>query len=314
MRIVLTIGARILVACAPNETPPMSASPSRIRNRAGKPSVAGPRRAAAAEQGGGQRTYSARSLHGRIAHRIGMQILRGELPAGRGLPSEDEWSTELEVSRTALREAIKVLAAKGLIESRPRTGARVCARERWNFLDPDVLAWRLAALPTERYVRDLFDLRQVIEPSAAALAAVRAGKPEVARLAEACREMADAGGDGERWMAADLKFHQTLLWMTGNEMLGSLGALIETALIMSFRLSEANPRGQRHSLPLHAAVLDAVRAGDANGARAAMLVLLLRAQDDVASAMAIAPQRLPPAPVRAGTAAAPAHRKGRVKS
>ena len=77
-------------------------------------------------------------------------------------------------------------------------------------------------------------------------------------------------------MAADLRFHQTLLWMTGNEMLGSLGALIETALIMSFRLSEGNPRGQRHSLPLHVAVLDAVRAGNATRARAAMLVLLVR--------------------------------------
>ena len=99
------------------------------------------------DRGSAQRTYSNRSLHGRLAHRIGMQILRGELPAGAALPSEDVWSAKLDVSRTALREAIKVLAAKGLIESRPRTGARVCARERWNFLDPDVLAWRLAALP-----------------------------------------------------------------------------------------------------------------------------------------------------------------------
>ena len=258
----------------------------RVRSVAKPVRPAAPGRAA--ERGSGQRTYSNRSLHGRIAHRIGMQILRGELPAGRGLPSEDVWSAELQVSRTALREAIKVLAAKGLIESRPRTGARICARERWNFLDPDVLAWRLAALPTEPYVRDLFDLRRVIEPSAAALAAERAGKAGIARLAAACAEMAAAGGDGEAWMAADLKFHQTLLWMTGNEMLGSLGALIETALIMSFRLSEGNPRGQRHALPLHTAVLDAVRAGDAPRARDAMLVLLADARKDVASVLGIA--------------------------
>ena len=220
-----------------------------------------------------------------------MQILRGDMPAGLGLPSEDVWSADLEVSRTALREAIKVLAAKGLIESRPKTGARVCPRERWNFLDPDVLAWRLAALPTEPYVRDLFDLRQVIEPSAAALAAERAQKSGVARLAAACAEMAAAGDDGEAWMVADLKFHQTLLWLTGNEMLGSLGALIETALIMSFRLSEGNPRGQRHALPLHAAVLDAVRAGDARRARDAMLVLLAHARKDVVNVLAIARKR-----------------------
>jgi DNA-binding FadR family transcriptional regulator len=243
------------------------------------------------ERGSAQRTYSNRSLHGRLAHRIGMQILRGELPAGAGLPSEDVWSAELDVSRTALREAIKVLAAKGLIESRPRTGARVCARVRWNFLDPDVLAWRLAALPTERYVRDLFDLRQVIEPNAAALAAERSERTGIARLAAACAEMAAAGEDGDSWMAADLNFHQTLLWMTGNEMLGSLGALIETALIMSFRLSEGNPRGQRHALPLHVAVLDAVRAGNAARARDAMLVLLADARKDVASALRAAGRR-----------------------
>jgi len=260
-------------------------SPQRsVSGRSGSAAKGAP----ATERDGGQRTYSKRSLHGRIAHRIGMQILRGELPAGLGLPSEDLWSAELEVSRTALREAIKVLAAKGLIESRPRTGARVCARERWNFLDPDVLAWRLAALPTERYVRDLFDLREVVEPSAAALAAERAGQAEVARLEAAYAEMVAAGDDGDSWMAADLRFHRTLLWMTGNEMLGSLGALIETALIMSFRLSEDNPHGQRHSLPLHRAVLDEVRAGDPVRARAAMRALLAGARNDVASVMGIA--------------------------
>jgi DNA-binding FadR family transcriptional regulator len=267
------------------------------------------------DPGGGQRTYSKRSLHGRIAHQIGMQILRGELPAGRSLPSEDAWSAELDVSRTALREAIKVLAAKGLIESRPRTGARVCARERWNFLDPDVLAWRLAALPTERYVRDLFDLRQVIEPSAAALAAQRAGPADVARLAEACANMASAGDDGEGWMAGDLRFHQTLLWMTGNELLGSLGALIETALVMSFRLSDGNPRGQRHSLPLHVAVMEAVRMGDPERARRAMLDLLVNAQDDVAAALRLVRTRAS-APPKRGRAGKPAamRPKGRGKS
>ncbi len=296
---------------------PLVSVPIRRSRPAAEAASDGARRhVAQTDRGSGQRTYSQRSLHGRIAHQIGMQILRGELPAGRSLPSEDLWSAELDVSRTALREAIKVLAAKGLIESRPRTGARVCARERWNFLDPDVLAWRLAALPTERYVRDLFDLRQVIEPSAAALAAQRAETVDIARLAEACAEMAAAGDDGGEWMVADLHFHQTLLWMTGNELLGSLGALIETALLMSFRLSDGNPRGQRHSLPLHVDVLEAVRAGDPARARGAMLVLLRHAQDDVASALRIV-RRKTPAPrtrVRAGKPSAATRNKGRGKS
>ena len=243
-----------------------------------------------------------------------MQILRGELLAGQGLPTEDVWSAELDVSRTALREAIKVLAAKGLIESRPRTGARVCARERWNFLDPDVLAWRLAALPTAHYVRELFDLREVIEPSAASLAAERAGPSEVARLDAAYAAMAVAGDDGETWMAADLRFHRTLLWMTGNEMLGSLGALIETALIMSFRLSEGNPQGQRHSLPLHRAVLDAVRTGNPARARAAMQVLLAGARNDVARVMDLAQMGATTTRKRAARRPAAPRKKGRAPS
>jgi DNA-binding FadR family transcriptional regulator len=125
--------------------------------------------------------------------------------------------------------------------------------------------------------------------------------------------MAKAGENREAWMAADLKFHHTLLWMTGNEMLGSLGALIETALIMSFRLSEGNPRGQQHALPLHAAVLEAVRVGDAMRARDAMFVLLADARKDVASVLGISKRKM--AAVRGALARGQRglQRKGRTK-
>ncbi len=231
------------------------------------------------------RTFSPRSLHGQVVHEIGMQIVEGKIAPGEALPSEEAWSASLGVSRTAFREAIKVLAAKGLIESRPKTGTRVRARDCWNFLDPDVLAWRLAAAPVESYVREVFELRRMVEPFAASLAAVRASRDEIARLDAAFREMGRAGDDGEKFAGPDLIFHQSIIRATGNELIHSLGAIIETALTMSFRLSNDNPEGQTHSLPAHGAVLEAIRRRDPDGARAAMNALLDSSEEDVRRTM-----------------------------
>jgi DNA-binding FadR family transcriptional regulator len=233
-----------------------------------------------------RRTFPRRSLHGRIAHAIGLRVLSGELPAGSALPNEEALSVQRSVSRTALREAIKILAAKGLIISKPRTGTRVRPRADWNFLDPDVLAWRLSTGDIDRYVKELFELRRMIEPAAAALAAGRATPAAAARLEHAYRGMEAAGDDGERFEEPDRMFHQAILRMTGNEMIGSLAALIETALLMSFRLSNDNPRGQRHSLPLHGAVLAAIRRHQPEQARRAMERLLAQSERDVRLAIA----------------------------
>jgi DNA-binding FadR family transcriptional regulator len=213
-------------------------------------------------------------------------VLRGELPAGSVLPNEEALSAQLAVSRTALREAIKVLAAKGLIASRPKTGTRVRPRADWNFLDPDVLAWRLSTGDIDGYVKELFELRRVIEPAAAALAAQRAKTADTARMERAYRGMEAAGDDGEKFEEPDRQFHQAVLRMTGNEMIGSLAALIETALLMSFRLSNDNPRGQRHSLPLHRAVLTAIQRQHPEHARKAMERLLVQSERDVRQAIA----------------------------
>ena len=213
-------------------------------------------------------------------------MLRGELPAGSVLPNEEALSAQLAVSRTALREAIKVLAAKGLIVSRPKTGTRVRPRADWNFLDPDVLAWRLSTGDIDRYVKELFELRRVIEPAAAALAAQRAKTADTARMERAYRGMEAAGDDGEKFEEPDRQFHQAILHMTDNEMIGSLAALIETALLMSFRLSNDNPRGQRHSLPMHRAGLTAIQRQHPEQARTAMERLLAQSERDVRHAIA----------------------------
>ncbi|MBI3453439.1 MAG: FadR family transcriptional regulator [Rhodospirillales bacterium] len=231
------------------------------------------------------RTFSRRSLHGLVAHQIGRQIIQGELQPGQLLPNEAAWSARMRVSRTAMREAIKVLAAKGLIESRPKTGTRVRPREFWNFLDPDLLSWQLSAGPIERHIKDLFELRRLVEPAAAEIAARRIDDGDIARLEGAYRGMEAAGDDGTLWVEPDLQFHRAILKATRNELIHSLGAMIESVLAITFHLSSANPRGQRHALPLHSAILDALRRRAPTAARRAMNRLLDKSEKDVRRAV-----------------------------
>ena len=232
------------------------------------------------------RTFSRRSLHGQVAHDIGRRILGGLVKPGELLPSETELSQRLGVSRTALREAIKVLAGKGLIESRPKTGTRVRPRETWNFLDADVLTWAFDGNAPEHYVDELYELRRVIEPSAAAFAADRASVADIARM-EAAFEAMTAAGDGQAFAGPDMTFHLSILRATGNELLRSLGSVVEVALAISIKLSIASPKGYRHSLPLHGAVLKAIRRHDAAGAREAMLLLIDISKRDVSAGIAM---------------------------
>lgn len=226
------------------------------------------------------RTFSRRSLHGQVAHEIGARIVRGELAPGKTLPSEAELSVELSVSRTALREAIKLLSAKGLLESRPKTGTRVRQRSSWNMLDPDVLNWLVSHGAFEEYAEDLFEMRRVVEPAAAAIAAMRSNQPAIAEIERAYADMVAAGEDIEAGVEPDLRFHKGILAATGNEFIASLGALIESALATSFRISSSRPGAKLNSLPRHEAVLRAILAADPGTARTAMETLLSDAVHD----------------------------------
>jgi len=224
---------------------------------------------------------SSSSLHSNVVEQIGSRIVQGEFQPGEALPNADDSAEMLGVSRTVLREAIKVLAGKGLVESRPKTGTRVRPRSEWNFLDPDVLSWRYAGKITSEDVTALFELRRAIEPMAASLAAQRATPEQIAEINAALVEMEAVVDDGDSFAKPDLVFHQSILRMTGNELIGSLAALIETALVLSFRLSNDNPEGQRHSLPLHRDVAEKIAAGDGAGAQTALLTLIDNAEEDV---------------------------------
>ena len=223
-------------------------------------------------QTGRSRTYSRRSLHGQVAHDIGIRIVQGAIASGEVLPNEETLSAQLHVSRTALREAIKVLAAKGLVESRPKTGTKVRPRDQWNLLDPDVLAWQFSPAPDEAIIADLFEIREMLEPYAAALAAKRASPEQLATLRQAFDDMAEAG-EGE-FTEPDLRFHLAILDATKNEFLSAFGSLLESALAGSFQLSSYNLAAARAGLPGHKKVLDAIVAGDEQGARDAVMALL----------------------------------------
>lgn len=211
----------------------------------------------------------ARSLHGHVVRELGKRIVVGDLRPGDVLPREEVLAESMDVSRTALREALKVLSAKGLIESRPKTGTRVRPKDAWNQLDADVLSWRCASMPTDDFIEKLVEMREIIEPAAAAAAARRRTAAQLSRLDLAYRDMA-AARDPDEWAVADLSFHDAVLQATGNELLISLFSVIESALGMFFVLSAKTAGDFKYSLPHHLKVLEAIRRHQPEVARKAM--------------------------------------------
>jgi DNA-binding FadR family transcriptional regulator len=212
---------------------------------------------------------------------LGGEIIAGVYPEGSRLPAESALLERFKVSRPTLREAFRVLAAKGLIVSRQRVGTRVRPRSDWNMLDPDFLAWHLQTALTEGFVAHLFQLRQMIEPQAAYFAAQTRSPQAIARIKAAYFDM-------ERWRkqrselaSADLRFHRSILDATGNPFVGALGGLIQTALVGTFRLGWSETVLQEDRLRQHRAVLEAIEEGAPIAARERMAALLQDSIDDV---------------------------------
>jgi DNA-binding FadR family transcriptional regulator len=221
------------------------------------------------------RTYPRRGLHGALVHHIGLQIVAGELEPGAPLP-EEQLSRTFEVSRTVLREVIKVLAAKGLVESRPKTGTRVCPRTGWNLLDPDVIAWRIEAQPDQAFMMEIFGIRRLIETAAARFAADRISDEDLVDLQRWYAEMAASTSDVEAYVAADLRFHSTIYQACGSELLAYMGEMLRGAFRTIFTLTTELPGASVAALPLHRDVLDAIVARDPDAAEQAALVLIDR--------------------------------------
>lgn len=221
--------------------------------------------------------YPRRNLHGQIVNSIGRKILRGELQPGDAIPAEPD----LPASRTAVREAIKVLVAKGLVETRPRTGTRVRGRDAWNLLDPDVMNWGQDGDSSKALLRSVTEVRSIIEPAAAELAAKRATPEDIASLERAYSEMeaampASGPGDVAAFVDADTRFHLTIFQAAGNHILEQMSGVVYSALRYSFEATSRIPGSARASLPRHRAVLDAIRARRGPDASEAMRALLRR--------------------------------------
>ncbi len=221
-----------------------------------------------------------RRLHGAIAHRIGTAILAGEYSPGDTLSGEVAFSEQLDVSRSAYREAMQALAAKGLVESRPKAGTRVLPRERWNLLDPDVLGWAFASGPDLHFVRSLFELRAIVEPAAAGLAAQRRDRAELKQIKDALSAMRRHTLATDEGRAADRDFHRAILRATHNDALIVLSASIGAAVNLTTQFKQRARALPRNPIPDHVKVYEAIAHEDAAGATEAMRVLIELALDD----------------------------------
>jgi DNA-binding FadR family transcriptional regulator len=217
-------------------------------------------------------------LHGTIARDIGVRIVSGRIAPGRVLNGEIEASERLQVSRTAYREAVRILAAKGLIESRPKLGTRVSEPRCWHLLDPDVISWIFTGTPDERLLRALFELRTIVEPAAAALAAEKRSPEQLQALRRALDAMAASTLAVEEGRQADRDFHCILLEASGNPFLASLESGVAAAVSCATVCKRRHRPLPRGPLPDHERVYEAVASREALAAREAMAELVRRAK------------------------------------
>ncbi|PJJ80849.1 GntR family transcriptional regulator [Salinibacterium amurskyense] len=225
-------------------------------------------------------TFSRRGLHGHVVDVLGRRIMRGELVSG-DIIDPDALLTEFQVSRTVVREAIKVLTTKGLVDARPRLGTYVTPRERWQLLDSDVMTWRSEGVPDPLLVLELSEVRQVLEPAAARLAAVRRSDEQCAEIEAAMVDLAATfeNTEVESHVKADLAFHRAILAASGNELLARFEVVLEPALHARDELAFAHETTTQF-LDEHRAVVTAIVARDAEAAGTAMKILMDQSNRD----------------------------------
>lgn len=213
-------------------------------------------------------------VHGTLARDIGIAIVSGELEPGHLLEGEVEASHRWKVSRNTYREAIRMLVAKGLITSRTRTGTRVTETSEWHLLDPDVLSWMFSGIPPRELIHGVFELRSVVEPAAAAMAAGRRRPAHLAAMRQALEEMSRHTLERPEGREADQAFHAALLASTCNPFMVSLTKGVTAAVDALTQFKQRLSKLTRDPVPDHWSVYEAVAAKDAEAARAAMIKLI----------------------------------------
>jgi GntR family transcriptional regulator, galactonate operon transcriptional repressor len=220
-------------------------------------------------------------LFGQVAQKLGRAIVAGHYNAGDLLPNEDDLRAEISVSRTAYREAVKFLTAKGMVEARPKSGTRVAPRDKWNLIDPDVLVWQLSMAPSEEFIHELFELRSIIEPKAAELAAKRYSPEQLERIDQALLTMEQELPYSEISIRADLDFHLAIFEAAGNPALSCLSHVVIatlqwTMLLQSRKSAEAFAGPVRD----HRRVRNAIALRNGKVAAAMMHVLIADSLND----------------------------------
>lgn len=230
-------------------------------------------------------------LRQQTVENIGYAIVEGAYPPGHRFASQDDLSVELGVSRTVVREALGLLRDKGLIASRPRSGTVVSEHRSWNLLDPDVLRWSIAARTAMTTLSHVAEVRLVIEPAAARMAALRRSDEAAHELLDLHRAMASTVSDFSRYIEADLAFHDAIFAAAANPVLAQMAETIRVALEGSRKLTVQVPGGPATTLDLHAEVVNAILRRDDRAAARAMTELIEVSTDDLLSMLSNADPR-----------------------
>ncbi len=216
----------------------------------------------------------AHSLGAQMARELGRRIVASNYEPGQLIEDEATLAQRYQVSRSVVRDAVKILVGKGLLEVRRGIGTRVRDRMEWGLLDDDVLAWHQSAPPQAQFLRQLTELRMMIEPKAARWAAERGTDEELASIASAQKRMESENGSIDDFVSADAHYHRAILRAAHNEFLGMFEGVIYCALLESIRHTNSDPRDNKNSLPYHASVTQAILQRSAGSAEKAMDLLL----------------------------------------
>ncbi|REL30656.1 FadR/GntR family transcriptional regulator [Thalassotalea euphylliae] len=214
------------------------------------------------------------NLTHQLTHNLGMAIVKGDYPVGSGLPSEADLCLQYDVSRSATREAVKMLSAKGLISSRPKQGILVLPESSWNMFDTDVLSWILNSKPSLTLLKEFTQVRAAIEPEAAALAALNASDEQIAEIEKALSRMADADKGLDDPLDADIAFHTAILLASGNRFIAQLTDFIGTALRVSIRYTNRIKGVPGADVQKHADIFNTIQTRNPEQARECVSTIL----------------------------------------
>ena len=229
-------------------------------------------------------TLPAKGFHGHVMGDLGRSIVGGVYAENSILPRDGELQQYYGVSRTVMREALKTLAAKGMVQPKAKIGTRVLSRQSWNLFDPDILQWHAAVGAVDaKFLFSLSEMRLALEPEAAALAALRRSDDQVVEIYSWVDKMGEPTVSGQDFVDYDLRFHVTVAEASQNPFMRSISALIEVALAATFRVSSPIPNTKQHKLTVqrHRAIAEAIEMGNSEAARQAMRKVIQEGVDRV---------------------------------